>query len=347
MPRTKMFSPAERYRALANHFLDNIMEDGRFVTGYFDPIRLPELSGYSLDSLFIELLENEDVVRSVLSDMGRKEIDGGVDQQINDLIDYMREELTPISTKYLKDYDNCKKALEDGDLGEMRVAVSIAVKNRSNLKGLWESESYKSLIEQLNKRIEYSEDVVSVDSDDDLSDDELFADVKGEREEPEPEPEPQQLDQSLSLSPLTDQGSLEGSLESLGSESGSDAGSETPLGWHDGPGPGYGVRSRKTAQERNQAMDASRGRPPTLGFGERLLKCFDRGNCAQMKSGTKKKPRPTQKKPRPTQKKKKPKPTQKKPRPTQKKPRPTKKKPRPTKKKPKPTQKKPRRTRRR
>ena len=58
MPRDKMAPPDKRYRALAEYFFDNIREDGRFVPEYFDPIRLPELRGYSLDSLFIELLEN-------------------------------------------------------------------------------------------------------------------------------------------------------------------------------------------------------------------------------------------------------------------------------------------------
>jgi hypothetical protein len=243
-------SPEKRYRRLAEYFFDHIDSYGGFTPEEFNP---PKRG--TKWSLFIELLENEDVVRSVLSDLGREEIDGDVDQHINDLIDHMREELTkdvPTSTQYLEDYDNCKKALEKGNLEEMKVARDVAAINRSELK---ERESYKLLIGKLNDQIKYSDDVVSVDSDDDL-----FVDAKGE-----PEPEPERT---------------------------------------------FPRRTRSTLspRRRSQAMDESRGRPPTPGFGERVFKCLDR-TCAprakKKKNHTKKKKKQTKKKKKHTKKKKK------------------------------------------
>ena len=67
-----VISPDQRYRALANHFFNNIIKYREFNPRYFEPGKLPALRGYSINSLFIELLENEDVVRSFLSDMGRE-----------------------------------------------------------------------------------------------------------------------------------------------------------------------------------------------------------------------------------------------------------------------------------
>ena len=271
MPRANI-SPEERYRRLAEYFFDHIDYYGGFTPEEFKP----QKRGTKW-SLFIELIENEDVVRSVLSDLGREEIDGDVDQHINDLIVHMREELTkdvPTSTQYLEDYDNCKKALEKGNLEEMKVARDVAAINRSELK---ERESYKLLIGKLNDQIEYSDDVVSVDSDGDL-----FADAKGEREEPEPEPEPEQGSES-------------------GSESGSRSGSDEGSGSDEEPARTFPLPTRSTLspRRRSQAMDESRGRPPTPGFGERVLKCLDR-TCAprakKKKNHTKKKK--TKKKPR-------------------------------------------------
>ena len=249
MPRANI-SPEERYRRLAQYFFDHIDSYGRFTQKEFKP---PKRG--TKWSLFIELLENEDVVRSVLSDLGREEIDGDVDQHINDLIVYMREELTkdvPTSTQYLEDYDNCKKALEKGNLEEMKVARDVAAINISELK---ERPSYKLLIGKLNDQIKYSDDVVSVDSDDDL-----FVDAKGE---PEPEPEPER---TFPRRP----------------------------------------RSTLSPRRRSQAMDESRGRPPTPGFGERVFKCLDR-TCAprakKKKKQTKKKKKQTKKKKNHTKKK--------------------------------------------
>ena len=284
MPRANI-SPEERYRRLAEYFFDHIDYYDRFTPEEFKP----QKRGTKW-SLFIELLENEDVVRSVLSDLGREEIDGDVDQHINDLIVHMREELTkdvPTSTQYLEDYDNCKKALEKGNLEEMKVARDVAAINRSELK---ERESYKLLIGKLNDQIEYSDDVVSVDSDGDL-----FADAKGEREEPEPEPEPEHLNESLRLSTRSEQGS------ESGSESGSRSGSDEGSGSDEEPARTFPLPTRSTLspRRRSQAMDESRGRPPTPGFGERVLKCLDR-TCAprakKKKNHTKKKK--TKKKPR-------------------------------------------------
>ena len=284
MPRANI-SPEERYRRLAEYFFDHIDYYGGFTPEEFKP----QKRGTKW-SLFIELIENEDVVRSVLSDLGREEIDGDVDQHINDLIVHMREELTkdvPTSTQYLEDYDNCKKALEKGNLEEMKVARDVAAINRSELK---ERESYKLLIGKLNDQIEYSDDVVSVDSDGDL-----FADAKGEREEPEPEPEPEHLNESLRLSTRSEQGS------ESGSESGSRSGSDEGSGSDEEPARTFPLPTRSTLspRRRSQAMDESRGRPPTPGFGERVLKCLDR-TCAprakKKKNHTKKKK--TKKKPR-------------------------------------------------
>jgi len=305
MPRANI-SPEERYRRLAEYFFDHIDYYGGFTPEEFKP----QKRGTKW-SLFIELIENEDVVRSVLSDLGREEIDGDVDQHINDLIVHMREELTkdvPTSTQYLEDYDNCKKALEKGNLEEMKVARDVAAINRSELK---ERESYKLLIGKLNDQIEYSDDVVSVDSDGDL-----FADAKGEREEPEPEPEPEHLNESLRFSPRSEQGS------ESGSESGSRSGSDEGSGSDEEPARTFPLPTRSTLspRRRSQAMDESRGRPPTPGFGERVLKCLDR-TCAprakKKKNHTKKKKNHTKKKKKHTKKKKnhtKKKKTKKKPR---------------------------------
>jgi len=305
MPRANI-SPEERYRRLAEYFFDHIDYYGGFTPEEFKP----QKRGTKW-SLFIELIENEDVVRSVLSDLGREEIDGDVDQHINDLIVHMREELTkdvPTSTQYLEDYDNCKKALEKGNLEEMKVARDVAAINRSELK---ERESYKLLIGKLNDQIEYSDDVVSVDSDGDL-----FADAKGEREEPEPEPEPEHLNESLRLSTRSEQGS------ESGSESGSRSGSDEGSGSDEEPARTFPLPTRSTLspRRRSQAMDESRGRPPTPGFGERVLKCLDR-TCAprakKKKNHTKKKKKQTKKKKKHTKKKKnhtKKKKTKKKPR---------------------------------
>jgi hypothetical protein len=301
MPRANI-SPEERYRGLAEYFFDHIDYYGRFTPEEFKP---PKRG--TKWSLFIELLENEDVVRSVLSDLGREEIDGDVDQHINDLIVHMREELTkdvPTSTQYLEDYDNCKKALEKGNLEEMKVARDVAAINISELK---ERESYKLLIGKLNDRIEYSDDVVSVDSDGDH-----LVDAKGEREEPEPEPEPQpepeHLNESLNLSPLSEQGSWASSGSSSASET--EFWSDEGSGSDEEPARTFPLPTRSTLspRRRSQAMDESRGRPPTPGFGERVLKCLDR-TCAprakKKKNHTKKKKKQTKKKKKQTKKKKK------------------------------------------
>ena len=289
MPRANI-SPEERYRRLAQYFFDHIDSYGRFTQKEFKP---PKRG--TKWSLFIELLENEDVVRSVLSDLGRARQAAGYEEDIDDLIVHMREELTkdvPTSTQYLEDYDNCKKALEKGNLEEMKVARDVAAINRSELK---ERESYKLLIGKLNDQIKYSDDVVSVDSDDDL-----FVDAKGEPE-PEPEPEPEHLNESLRLSPRSEQGSETGSETEFWSDEGSGSDEE--------PERTFPRRTRSTLspRRRSQAMDDSRGRPPTPGFGERVFKCLDR-TCAprakKKKKQTKKKKKQTKKKKNHTKKKK-------------------------------------------
>jgi hypothetical protein len=298
MPRAKILTPEERYRELALYFFDHIDLYGEFSPKNFKP---SINRGTTRDSLFIDLLENEDTVRSVLSNQGEVEMLGNVDQPINALIDHMKNELSRHSIKYLEDYNYLKGILKAGDIELIRDTLQRekSVDDTERVSELKKRPSYKLLIKQLEEKIQGSEGIDFADDDGEFSDG--WEDVN-EIEPQEPEPEPEHLNESLRLSPRSEQGSESGSETEFwsGSESGSDEEPERTF-----PLP---TRSTLSPRRRSQAMDESRGRPPTPGFGERVLKCLDR-TCAprasKKKNHTKKKKNHTKKKKKHTKKKKK------------------------------------------
>ena len=291
MPRSKILTPEERYRELTLYFFDHIDSYGEFTPKNFKP---SINRGTTRDSLFIDLLENEDTVRSVLSNQGEVEMLGNLDQPINALIDHMKNELSRHSIKYLEDYNYLKGMLKTGDIELIRDTLQREKSDDTeSVSELKKRPSYKLLIKQLEEKIQDSEGIDFADDDGEFSDG--WEDVNEiEPREPEPEPEPEHLNESLRLSPRSEQGSE--------SESGSESGS----GSDEGPARTFPRRTRSTLspRRRSQAMDESRGRPAEPGFGERLLKCLDR-NCAPRASHTKKKKKHTKKKKKQTKKKKK------------------------------------------
>ena len=286
--RWHMLTPEERYRELAQYFFDHIDLYGEFTPKNFKPSWGK--------SLFIDLLENEDTVRSVLSNQGEVEMLGNLDQPINALIDHMKNELSRHSIKYLEDYNYLKGMLKTGDIELIRDTLQREKSDDTeSVSELKKRPSYKLLIKQLEEKIQDSEGIDFADDDGEFSDGwEDVNEIEPREPEPEPEPEPEHLNESLRLSPRSEQGSE--------SESGSESGSESD----EGPARTFPRRTRSTLspRRRSQAMDESRGRPAEPGFGERLLKCLDR-NCAPRASHTKKKKKKTKKKKKQNKKKKK------------------------------------------
>jgi len=295
--RWNMLTPEERYRELAEYFIDHIhIYDG------FNP---KEFKPSWNKSFFLDLLENEDTVRSVLSNMWEVESVGNVDQPINDLIDHMRSNLNRPSIKYVEDYNNLKQILKDGNIELIRDTLR-AEESMYDMKSVSELKlrpSYTLLIKQLKKKASVKIDLA--DDDGEFSD--VWEDVN-ELEPLEPEPEPEHLNDSLRLPRDGKRSSSEPETrleQRMGTwNTFSDSSSDES---DDEPEPGK--RSKKSPRRRSQAMDESRGRPAEPGIGERLWKCLDR-NCSPKArishKHTKKKKKHTKKKKKQTKKKKKP-----------------------------------------